>query len=204
MHNDLTGAKFNYLTIIKRVDNLNGNIMWLCRCDCGTEKIIRGSHITNHKTLSCGCYKDKNTSIRNTTHGKSNTRIYKSWAHMVARCNNPNDNAYKHYGGRGITVCDEWTTFEGFYKDMGSSYRDGLTIDRINNNGNYEPSNCKWSTYEEQGNNKRNNHIIEYNGISKSIAQWEKELGYPKDLISAILRRKWSVDRAISTPYIKR
>lgn len=146
------GDKFNYLTAIKfSYRDRYGAQYWLFKCDCGKEKILRVGCIKRGHTKSCGCLSDK----EKTKHGMYGTRIYTSWGKMKDRCLNKNNHAYKNYGGRGIKICPEWlNSFENFYRDMGER-PEGKSIDRIDNNGNYEPSNTKWSTPKEQMNNTR-------------------------------------------------
>lgn len=127
-------------------------------------------------------------------------RTYLSWKSMRRRCENPKDSAYHDYGGRGIKVCERWATFEHFLADMGEC-PNNLEIERINNNGNYKPGNCKWATRKEQANNKRSNTLLVYNGKSQTIAQWADELGIIYEtLCSRIYRSKWSIEKALTTP----
>lgn len=155
---DITGNKYNMLTVL-RYDHSSddkGRSYWLCKCDCGNEKVILSDSLKNGNTKSCGCLKKQN----NQTNGLWNTRIYNIWRNMKGRCYNPKSyKNYKHYGGRGIKVCDEWLNdFKSFYNwSITHGYRDDLTIDRIDVNGNYEPSNCRWITMQEQNRNKRSN-----------------------------------------------
>lgn len=157
---ELSGQRFTKLTVLRRVGSANGKSLWLCRCDCGTEKEIRAGTLMNGYAKSCGCLKSAVTTARNLTHGKTKTRAFGIWMKMKARCENPNEPGFRNYGGRGIKVCERWRTFENFLNDMGSP-PDGLSLDRFpNNDGNYEPSNCRWATRAEQASNTRRNVII--------------------------------------------
>lgn len=152
------GQRFHRLLVIENVKKENDpSTYYLCRCDCGVEKIINTSNLTFGRigVKSCGCYKKDHQGESTRTHGMRDTRIYRIWANMINRVTNPNFRQKEDYAGRGITVCDRWRKFENFLEDMGPSYQDTLTIDRCNNDGNYEPGNCKWSTMAEQNSNKR-------------------------------------------------
>lgn len=180
---DLTGQKFGRLTVLNREQDYilpcgQHQALWKCKCDCGKICIIRGLSLRSNHTKSCGCFHDEASGDRTRTHGKSNERLYIIWRGMKRRCYNINNYDYKYYGGRGINICEEWkNNFKSFYDwSMSHGYREDLTIDRIDTNGNYEPSNCRWATMKEQSNNTRQNHMIEYNGKKQNMKQWAKEL----------------------------
>lgn len=156
--NDLTGLRFGKLVVIKRVENdTSGNRMWLCQCDCGSVSVVGGRHLTSHKTISCGCEKG---GIGNTRHGDRHTRLYRIWTGMKYRCTNPHCANYNRYGGRGISVCEEWEQYESFKVwAVSNGYSNALTLDRIDNDGNYEPKNCRWATYKEQANNRHRKEV---------------------------------------------
>lgn len=178
-YNDLTGQKFERLTVIARAENSpSGMTKWLCRCDCGAERIVFAKHLRSGATKSCGCFSADLVTKRNFKHGQTNTRLFSIWQNMKDRCFNPNNDKYSYYGGRGITVCKEWVEdFMNFYNwAMSNGYEDRLTIDRIDNNKNYEPSNCRWATIICQANNKRSNRVVSYNGEDHTLAEWSRIL----------------------------
>lgn len=200
--NDLSGKKFNHLLVLKLDSIKNNTTYWLCQCDCGNIKKISAGHLKNGHTKSCGCIRkdcraDKNPSYK---HGLRKSRLYEILVNIKTRCYNVNNKTYKNYGGRGITVCEEWRNdFLNFYNwAMDNGYRDDLTIDRIDVNGNYEPSNCRWVNWKIQQNNRRNNHIIEYNGEKHTLQEWSEIL--PINVSSSVLRYRilngWSIEDA--------
>lgn len=178
----LIGQKFGRWTIIKRVENDKYNqIRYLCQCDCGNTNIVHLGQLKSGHSKSCGCLSNELKRKRANTHSKSNTRIYHIFNSMKVRCLNSNYKAYKYYGARGIKVCDEWLDkengFTNFYNwAINNGYTEELTIDRIDNNGNYEPSNCRWVTMEIQANNVRTNIIIKYNNEEHTLSEWSKIL----------------------------
>ena len=198
---DLTGQKFNKLKVEKRLENAIGGVpIWLCKCDCGNYTKVRGSNLKNGSVKSCGCLKKIS---HNKIHGMKNTRIYSIWSAMKRRCYNKNVASYNAYGGRGISVCDEWKdSFVNFYEwAINNGYSDELSIDRINNDGNYSPENCRWVTFEQQCNNRRNNILFEYNGEKHNLMQWCKILNLDYKFIhNRIYRMKWDFEKAITTP----
>ncbi len=212
---DLTGQKFGKLTVIRMDDSDKwGKLMWLCKCECGNEKTIQGNRLKVGKTQSCGCLRLKNIATHSfkyksnnqnkpINHGKSGTPEHCAWANMIQRCENANHPWYKDYGGRGIRVCERWQRFENFYTDMGDKPTAKHSIDRIDVNKGYEPSNCKWATATDQSRNQRLRKTNKSGtaGVSwnKRDKKWEAcisvnskpvKLGYFTDKEDAISARK--------------
>ena len=175
---DLTGKKFGRVTVIKRVGTeKHGGIIWNCSCSCGNSFNVVGDSLKRGLTKSCGCYRKENTSKMSKKHGLKKHPLYNLWVGIRARCNNQKHKSYKNYGGRGIKICERWNNFESFISDMGDRPSPEHSIDRINNNGDYCPENCKWSTQKEQGRNMRKNVIINYNGKDYCISALAEHLG---------------------------
>ena len=204
---DLTNKLFGRLTVIVRMDNdKQGRSRWLCKCDCGNEKIIRGSHLQSGSIKSCGCLKIEKTIERSTKHGhKTRKRVtvtYKSWQDMIQRCTNPNYHHYKDYGGRGITVCKRWSGENGFIhflEDMGEAPR-GFQIERIKNNLGYSKENCEWETPKQQARNKRNNIYITHNGRIQLLIEWSEETDIPYNILwNRIYKLKRTIEKALTT-----
>lgn len=196
---DLAGQRFGRLTAIsKGSKNASGKFLWLCICDCGNERLIPTGNLQSGNSRSCGCLRDELHEERVRTHGMTRSRIHNVWTHMWQRTTNPRDRSYLNYGGRGIKVCEQWRTFEGFYADMGPTYADGLTIDRIDNDGNYEPGNCRWITKAEQNRNRRSNVWIEFRGRRLCRAEWAEMLGIHPETLNWRLSSGWSVERALT------
>lgn len=161
---DLTGQRFNKLTVIRRGQNVGKQTAWICKCDCGNVKTVTAAKLKNGNTKSCGCYRSRYVSRKNYKHGSGNScnKIYNLWVHIKQRCNNPNFKQFKDYGGRGIKICTEWQNdfmaFSDYVIKLPNYNTPGFnSLDRINNNGNYEPGNVRWATSIIQNNNRRNN-----------------------------------------------
>jgi hypothetical protein len=180
---NIIGLRFEKLTVLCEVPERTkqGKVLFECKCDCGNIINVIGSKLKNGWTKSCSCLQKEVTSKRskidNKTHGLSKTSIYTTYHTMIHRCNNPKNESYIHYGGRGIKVCNEWLkSFENFFEDMGEKPTKNHSIDRIDVDGNYEPSNCRWATKIEQENNKTDNRIIFYKGKNYTMAKLSKLL----------------------------
>ena len=204
-YKDLTGQRFGRLVAIRRTESYsNGKSRWMCECDCGKETVVDTSHLLSWHTRSCGClHTETIKSGRNSrTHGVSKTRLYRIWRNMKSRCLNDNVPCHSYYGGRGIGISQEWEQFEPFYKwSMENGYTERLTLDRIDNNGNYEPSNCRWVSFQAQMNNTRSNHILSFRGEERTIAEWAREFNLPyQRVINRINTLGWSVEKALTTP----
>lgn len=179
---NLTGKRFGRLIVVKKAKNHItpcGTILtqWLCKCDCGNEIIVYTKNLKNGNTKSCGCYHKEIAKQKSTKHGFRHTKLYFIFGAIKARCYNKKNTGYKNYGGRGIKVCDEWLNKENGSINfinwaINNGYKEGLTIDRINTNGDYSPNNCRWASMKEQSNNRRNNHYITINGKTKTLSQW--------------------------------
>ena len=211
---DMTGKEYKSFTVEERVDKSSeeakdihhNSALWLCKYNNGRVEIKPGTAIRVYGDTITG-------RERNSAGGLSDTDIYKSYQNMISRCENPNDSEYKNYGERGIHVCDEWKSEkggrmkEGFLKfynwSMEHGYEEGLTIDRIDNNKGYEPSNCRWATMKDQNNNRRNNHRITYNNETKTASEWSEVTGIPASTIAKRHREGWSAEKTIETPVRK-
>lgn len=190
---DLSGAKFSKLL----VKSFFGKRRWLCVCDCGNEAIVLSYHLKSGHTTSCGCNITKMLLDRNTTHNKRRTPEYGVWSDMKKRCENPNHRFYSYYGGRGIKVCEYWQSFDNFYKDM-APRPDGLTIDRIDSNGDYSPDNCRWATRTEQTRNRKNSKFIEWRGQKIPLIEAAKMLGIKYSCIADRLRMGWTNEKIMT------
>lgn len=206
-YKDLTGQKFGRLIVLKQVGrDKNNQVIWLCQCECGNTIKTISNRLKMGKTKSCGCLAKEIKSITHKTHGLSHTRLNRIYRKMKGRCLCKTNPAYPRYGGRGIKICVEWLdNFMNFYNwAINNGYADNLSIDRINVNGNYEPSNCRWATDKIQTRNLRTNHLVTYKGETRCIAEWAEIL---KIKYSTILQRinklKWSAEKAFETPIME-
>jgi hypothetical protein len=196
---DLTGKRFERLVVIEKVGKTNrGSTLWKCQCDCGTVKLVVHAKLTSGNTKSCGCWRAEK--FHHTTHGLGKPPTYGVWVNMKTRCYNTKTHNYNAYGERGIEVCDEWrNSFKEFHDwAMTHGYKSGLTLDRIDVNGDYCPENCRWVTLEVQGNNRRDNRFIEYGGKRQTISQWARELGMNYDTLRNRITNGWSVEDALT------
>lgn len=193
---NMIGKKFGKLTVIEEQEERNKRkeIIYKCECECGNIVYVRGISLRNGSTKSCGCLKGEK-------HGKYKHRLYSIWKNMKNRCYNEKYYQYKDWGGRGIVVCDEWKhSFEAFYNwAMNNSYRDDLSIDRIDNDGNYKPSNCRWLTTKEQSYNRRSNVYLTYDGKTQTIMGWAKELNIKHITIYArrLRHKDWTDEQCL-------
>lgn len=192
---DITGQSFGRLTVIKECEERrNGKLFWHCKCECGNYTDVVSQHLRNESTRSCGCLFTDELTKRLTTHGLTKRGAkkpseYNVWSGMLSRCSNVKEDRYKDYGGRGITVCERWlNSFENFLADMGNRPSLDHSIDRIDVNGNYEPTNCRWATEFQQSRNRRNNIIIEFKGDKLIISDWGRKLNCSSASIRHMLK----------------
>jgi len=195
-----SGDIYHFVTVLKEVERNNKQRSFQCKCVCGKVFITRLVLLTNGQTKSCGCKRVERFIEMNTFHGMSRSKLNAVWQSMKQRCLNPNHKYFSHYGGRGIEICKEWLTNTNFFSwALSNGYKEGLTIDRINVNGNYEPLNCQWVTMKSQCRNKRDNVFIEFNNKTLCIADWAKKIGISYSAMRKRLQ-KWSVEKALTTP----
>lgn len=201
---DLTGQQFGELIVIERVNNQGRQLQWLCLCNCGQETVVIGDHLKNSHTQSCGCLRSKTAIKTHSKHGHyvngKQSRIYESWASMIQRCTNPNHKYWEDYGGRGITICEEWLEFTNFLKDM-KERPPGCTIERRENEEGYSPENCYWATRRQQARNMRKNRLETYDGKTQCIAAWAEEYNLPSHTLwMRLYKLGWSIEKALMTP----
>lgn len=204
---DLSGETFGRLTVKHRAQDIilpsgSKKTMWRCICSCGVTKDVWSHSLISGTTTSCGCKQREVVTARNTTHGLCKNRIYRIWCAMKTRCYNPSFFEYAEYGGRGITICDEWfNDFEAFYNwAICNGYDKNLSIDRINVDEGYSPENCRWATRSEQNNNRRNCVELTFRGEKHTMAEWARIVGIPYQTLKDRIRRYgWSTEKALTT-----
>lgn len=196
---DLTGQKFGRLTVIERKPNKGKRTIWLCECECGTKKEFRQEDLRSGKTVSCGCYLHEKI----TKHGLYKSREYRRLAGMKNRCSNPNSSHANRYANRGIKVCDEWKNDPKAYYDYVSKLphygEKGYTLNRIDNDGNYEPGNVEWADAETQMNNTSRNILLEYHGSIHTLTEWARIENIPVDCLRSRIKRGWDIEKALKT-----
>ena len=206
---DLIGQKFGRLVVLQCSDiRKSGHICWLCQCSCGERTIVTSSHLKNGITKSCGCLRVEKTKWRSAKHGHGGrgkqSATYISWSNMLRRCLNDNCLAYHNYGGRGIAVCEQWKSFPNFLRDMNEAPK-GCQIDRIDNNKGYYKENCRWVAPKVNSRNRRNNHLLTYNGKTQCIVDWANECNIKRSTLWARLcLYGWSPEKALTTSVEKR
>lgn len=202
---DLTGHTFARLTVVSCAGtktNARGRSVrtWLCRCVCGKEITVPTSSLSTGNTKSCGCLALEMAGARLRTHGATYTRAHSAWRMMRARCMYPSVTRYDRYGGRGIKVCDRWqNSFENFLADMGEP-PSGMSLERIDNDGNYEPGNCKWATQTEQCRNRRNSRRLLHEGRDLTVEEWSEVTGIHRRTIMGRIRLGWPVEKVLTAP----
>lgn len=202
--NNLIGRKFFQLLVVdfhKSTPGRHCRVYWKCLCDCGNKTIVRGDQLK--RTQSCGCLQKQMASKANLRHGYTGKSEYKIWGQMLDRCRNPQNPHYCNYGGRGISVDPRWLSFENFIKDMGDRPH-GLTLDRIDNNGNYCKDNCQWISLKDQQRNKRNNRLITYQGKTLCLSSWAIFLNMPRNTLDNRITRGWTIEDAFTRKIQKR
>lgn len=206
-YKDLLNQKFGKLTAKKFVGkNKQYDALWLCDCDCGNEKIVSAGKLQSGHTQSCGCFQRERTKEAHTKHslyynseGKR-SKLYHVWGSMKERCFNKNSKSYPDYGGRGVTICDEWLDYTNFHKwAIQNGYKEGLTIERDNNNLNYQPSNCRWIPKSDQSKNRSSVRYLEWNGVTRSVTEWSELTGIPSNVINQRIRRSWDINKSLTT-----
>lgn len=197
---DLLGQRFGRLLVIEAAPSRDNRAMWKCKCDCGGQTISIGSNLRDGHSLSCGCIRAHTSYVSSYQHGDSYSPEYRTWTGILHRCFASGDSRFTDYGGRGITVCRRWKdSYEAFLEDMGRRPSLDHSIERIDNDGNYEPTNCRWATRVEQGQNKRNNVNLEWRGAVHSISEWARIMGMSRTVLGQRLRRH-SVEWSLTTP----
>lgn len=198
---DISGRRFGRLIVVERVGTIRGQAAWRCECDCGKTAIVPSHDLKRGSTKSCGCYAADLSRQRLETHGMTKTRIFRIWTGMLSRCSNNKDCAFVFYGGHGISVCDEWRNDFARFHDWSirNGYKKDLTIDRIDNNGNYCPDNCRWASPRVQANNRRTTRYLTVMCETKTISEWADIYGIKYGTIFCRLKDGWDEEKAVIT-----
>lgn len=191
----LVGVRFERLLVEARGENVRNKATWICVCDCGARRVVAGYALRSAKTKSCGCHSRDVARARQFRHGLHKSSEYNIWRHMRGRCQNPRNAVWHRYGGRGIAVCERWLSFENFIADMGPRPPD-TSLDRIDNDGDYEPDNCRWATRTQQMNNTEKTVYVD----GRPVREVAREVGMSPVLLWSRLRSGWSLERAVATP----
>lgn len=203
-YNDLSGKKFGRLTVITKTEKRrHRSVIWECKCDCGNITEVASDDLVSGNTRSCGCLQKEITSRHFTKHGlRKYGNLYNVWNGMIQRCENPANKSYPSYGGRGISVCEEWRNdISAFFKwAKESGYGMGLSLDRIDNNKGYSPNNCRWTTVARQNLNKRNNRFVTYAGKTQTLKEWADSVGMKDVTLNSRIRAGWDIERALTEP----
>lgn len=196
---DITGRRFNYWTVVSYSHRANHLSWYLCKCECGAEKLVPSQNLKNGRSKSCGCFRKVYLSKLRRQYSIQVKSEVSVWNGMKSRCRNKRDRIYKHYGGRGIKVCDRWlNSFDAFIEDMGRRPSKKHSIDRIDVNGDYEPSNCRWTTQKEQARNTRRNVLVTFNGETRCISDWAERTGIKYGTLKQRIRHGWPIEIALN------
>lgn len=200
----LIGHKYNQFTVLAYAGFQKGKTCWVCQCECGSQKVIRGNNLRTGTSRNCGCVRRKKITERCTKHGmatKANRSFeYGVWAGMLTRCKNPENPLYRNWAGKGVKVCQEWQSFENFHRDMGNSPSKKHSLDRINSNGDYCPENCRWADRTTQNNNRRDNIRVSWQGRTWTITELATFVGVPRKLLAQRISNGWDLEKALRTP----
>lgn len=194
-HIELSGRQFGRLTVLRYLFNSE----WACKCECGKECVVMTDKLKSGHTRSCGCLKRDAA----TKHNDANSAEHRAWISMRSRCNNPNDNAYHNYGGRGVKVSEAWDDYSVFLAEMGRKPHPKMQIDRKDNSKGYQPGNCQWATCKKNQNNKRSNRRVDFGGRTQTIAEWAEEIGINYRTLNNRINRGWPLARALTEPVTK-
>ena len=197
---DMQGMRFGRLVVLRRDGTKGKAATWECLCDCGNHCVTAGGSLRKGRSVSCGCWKREGYGGACRTHADTHSPEHNTWSKIIGRCKNKNDNAYHRYGGRGITVCDRWLKYENFLSDMGRRPSDAHSIDRIDNNGCYEPNNCRWATAAEQSRNRRSNVFVEVDGYKMVLKDAADKFGIPYKTVHARISNGWEIMDALTRP----